>query len=180
MKIIGKSSLILLLFIHASSYGGDFLKQFVKTDTSQKFFVGVDEEKQKALEEAKKEQADLTGLTIILSEKILRQMDEVKTLLVNVESELQKNPDDDFLINKLTRQMNQVKEVIESRNIPVHAEFVKGDDIPEEIKKKRLQEIVDLQRKHSEIKTKAGVGKTHKVLIEAVSKKSDSGQSSGH
>ncbi|MEP7170558.1 MAG: universal stress protein [Bacteroidota bacterium] len=41
--------------------------------------------------------------------------------------------DDEFLINKLTRQMNQVKEVIESRNIPVYAEFVKGDDIPEEI-----------------------------------------------
>ena len=41
------------------------------------------------------------------------------------------------------------------------------------VKKKRLQEIVDLQRKHSEIKTKAGVGKIHKVLIEAVSKKSE-------
>jgi tRNA-2-methylthio-N6-dimethylallyladenosine synthase len=46
------------------------------------------------------------------------------------------------------------------------------DDIPEEIKKHRLQEVVDLQRKHSEIKTKQGVGKTHKVLIEGVSKKS--------
>jgi len=47
------------------------------------------------------------------------------------------------------------------------------DDIPEEIKKKRLQEVVDLQRKHSEIKTKAGVGKIHRVLIESTSKKSD-------
>lgn len=47
------------------------------------------------------------------------------------------------------------------------------DDIPEEVKKTRLQEIVDLQRKHSEIKTKAGVGKIHKVLIENTSKKSD-------
>ncbi len=46
------------------------------------------------------------------------------------------------------------------------------DDIPEEVKKRRLQEVVDLQRKHSEIKTKAGVGKIHKVLIESVSKKS--------
>ena len=46
------------------------------------------------------------------------------------------------------------------------------DDIPEEVKKTRLQEIVDLQRKHSEIKTKAGVGKIHKVLIENTSKKS--------
>lgn len=47
------------------------------------------------------------------------------------------------------------------------------DDIPEEVKKTRLQEIVDLQRKHSEIKTKAGVGKIHKVLIENTSKKSE-------
>lgn len=48
-----------------------------------------------------------------------------------------------------------------------------ADDIPEEIKKRRLQEVVDLQRKHSEIKTKAGVGKVHKVLVEGVSKKSE-------
>lgn len=110
MKIIGKASLTLLLFMHASSYGGDFLKQFVKTDTSQKFFVGVVEEKQKALEDAKKEQADLTGLTIVLSEKILRQMDEVKTLLVNVEGELHKHPDDDFLIKQqlLLKEAEQV------------------------------------------------------------------------
>ena len=47
------------------------------------------------------------------------------------------------------------------------------DDVPEEIKKRRLQEVIDLQRQHSEIKTKAGVGKTHKVLIEGISKKSD-------
>ncbi len=47
------------------------------------------------------------------------------------------------------------------------------DDIPEEVKKRRLQEVVELQRKHSEIKTKAGVGKIHKVLIENVSKKSE-------
>jgi len=47
------------------------------------------------------------------------------------------------------------------------------DDVPEEIKKKRLQEIVDLQRKHSAIRTAEGVGKTHRVLIEGFSKKSD-------
>ncbi len=47
------------------------------------------------------------------------------------------------------------------------------DDVPEEIKKKRLQEIVDLQRKHSAIRTTEGVGKIHRVLIEGFSKKSD-------
>jgi nucleotide-binding universal stress UspA family protein len=41
--------------------------------------------------------------------------------------------DDEFLMNKLTRQMNQVKEFVEAANIPVHTEFIKGDDIPEEI-----------------------------------------------
>jgi tRNA-2-methylthio-N6-dimethylallyladenosine synthase len=46
------------------------------------------------------------------------------------------------------------------------------DDVPEEVKKRRLQEIVDLQQKHSAIRTKEGVGKVHRVLIEGVSKKS--------
>jgi len=46
------------------------------------------------------------------------------------------------------------------------------DDVPENIKKRRLQEIVDLQRIHSGIRTKEGVGKTHRVLIEGFSKKS--------
>jgi tRNA-2-methylthio-N6-dimethylallyladenosine synthase len=46
------------------------------------------------------------------------------------------------------------------------------DDVPEEEKKRRLQEIVDLQQKHSAIRTKEGVGKVHRVLIEGVSKKS--------
>jgi len=40
MKIINKPSLILLLSLNISCHGGDFLKQFVKTDTTQKFFVG--------------------------------------------------------------------------------------------------------------------------------------------
>lgn len=46
------------------------------------------------------------------------------------------------------------------------------DDIPAEVKSRRLTEIVDLQRKHSEIRTKEGLGKIHKVLVEAISKKS--------
>jgi tRNA-2-methylthio-N6-dimethylallyladenosine synthase len=46
------------------------------------------------------------------------------------------------------------------------------DDVPEEIKKRRLTEIVNLQREHSSFRTQAGVGKTHEVLIEGTSKKS--------
>ena len=40
-------------------------------------------------------------------------------------------------------------------------------------KRERLQEIIDLQMKHAFIKNKEQVGKTHKVLIEGVSKKSN-------
>ncbi|MDI9340895.1 MAG: tRNA (N6-isopentenyl adenosine(37)-C2)-methylthiotransferase MiaB [Sediminibacterium sp.] len=47
------------------------------------------------------------------------------------------------------------------------------DDIPEEIKKRRLTEVVDLQQKHSAIRTKAAVGKVHRVLVEGTSKKSE-------
>ncbi len=46
------------------------------------------------------------------------------------------------------------------------------DDISEEVKKRRLNEVVALQQKHSALKTKQAVGKVHKVLIEGVSKKS--------
>jgi tRNA-2-methylthio-N6-dimethylallyladenosine synthase len=46
------------------------------------------------------------------------------------------------------------------------------DDVPEEVKKRRLQEIVDLQLKHSAERTKQGVNKVHSVLAEGVSKKS--------
>ncbi|NNM22743.1 MAG: TRAM domain-containing protein, partial [Flavobacteriaceae bacterium] len=45
------------------------------------------------------------------------------------------------------------------------------DDIPEEVKKRRLIEIVDLQRKHSAVRTKQFVGKTLEVLIEKESHK---------
>lgn len=46
------------------------------------------------------------------------------------------------------------------------------DDIPEEVKKRRLAEVIELQQKLSEKKTKAQVGKVHRVLIEHESKKS--------
>lgn len=41
--------------------------------------------------------------------------------------------DDEFATNKLTRQMKQVKSIIESRTIPVYTEFIKGNDISQEI-----------------------------------------------
>nr|WP_294777268.1 tRNA (N6-isopentenyl adenosine(37)-C2)-methylthiotransferase MiaB [uncultured Flavobacterium sp.] len=47
------------------------------------------------------------------------------------------------------------------------------DDVPEEVKKRRLQEIVDLQQILSEKRTKRFLGQTVEVLIEKESKKSD-------
>jgi len=46
------------------------------------------------------------------------------------------------------------------------------DDVAEEVKKTRLQEVMALQQKHSAERTKQGLGKIHRVLIEGVSKKS--------
>ena len=47
------------------------------------------------------------------------------------------------------------------------------DDVPNEIKKRRLTEIIQLQQKHSLFNTQKFLGKTVKVLIEGNSKKSD-------
>ncbi|TND09187.1 MAG: bifunctional enzyme involved in thiolation and methylation of tRNA [Bacteroidetes bacterium] len=47
------------------------------------------------------------------------------------------------------------------------------DDIPEELKKKRLQEIIEIQQESSMKKTKAMVGKVHRVLVERTSKKDE-------
>ncbi len=47
------------------------------------------------------------------------------------------------------------------------------DDVPEEVKKRRLQEIVDLQQRIGLQRTRSFIGKTVEVLIEKSSKKSN-------
>ncbi len=54
---------------------------------------------------------------------------------------------------------------------PAHKKM--EDNIPLETKKRRLQEIIALQQKHSEQRMKSYVGKTHEVLIEGNSKKNE-------
>lgn len=54
------------------------------------------------------------------------------------------------------------------------AEKKMDDDVPFEVKKRRLAEIILLQQKHSLYHTNKFVGQTVEVLIEGVSKKSDS------
>jgi tRNA-2-methylthio-N6-dimethylallyladenosine synthase len=47
------------------------------------------------------------------------------------------------------------------------------DDVPEDVKQRRLEEIISLQNAHSLKRNEACVGKTYNVLIEGVSKKSE-------
>ncbi|WP_027138596.1 tRNA (N6-isopentenyl adenosine(37)-C2)-methylthiotransferase MiaB [Gaetbulibacter saemankumensis] len=53
------------------------------------------------------------------------------------------------------------------------AERKMEDDIPEETKKRRLQEIIELQQEHSFYRTKEHLGKIEEVLIEKPSKRSN-------
>ena len=48
-----------------------------------------------------------------------------------------------------------------------------ADDIPLEVKKRRLDEVIAKQRAHCSIRNLRDVGKVHKVLIEGFSKRSD-------
>ena len=54
------------------------------------------------------------------------------------------------------------------------AERKMEDDVPEPVKKRRLAEIIALQREHGHFRTKQHLGKVEEVLIEGESKKSDS------
>ncbi|SIS42228.1 tRNA-i(6)A37 thiotransferase enzyme MiaB [Zobellia uliginosa] len=53
------------------------------------------------------------------------------------------------------------------------AERKMEDDVPEETKKRRLSEIIALQRQHCQERTEQHLGKVQEVLIEGTSKKSD-------
>jgi len=54
---------------------------------------------------------------------------------------------------------------------PAHKKM--EDDVPEEVKKRRLTEIINLQQKHAAERMRAYVGKVHEVLIEGNSKRDD-------
>ena len=47
------------------------------------------------------------------------------------------------------------------------------DDVPEELKGSRLQEVISRQMEHGKERTQALVGKVHRVLVEGTSKKRD-------
>lgn len=107
-----KVFILLAVFLQGAVFGGEFLKQFVKPEVGQKFFVGVSvrEEKQKLLDELKKEQEEHVSSDKAFLEKLSRQIEEVKTLLTTVESDLFKMPDDETLLKKqsLLKESEQV------------------------------------------------------------------------
>ena len=47
------------------------------------------------------------------------------------------------------------------------------DDVPEEVKKRRLSEIIEVQQRHAKERMEEYVGKVHEVLIERTSRKND-------
>jgi len=47
------------------------------------------------------------------------------------------------------------------------------DDVPEDVKQRRLEEIIKLQNQHSKESNEAEIGAVHTVLVEGTSKKSD-------
>ncbi|MVN77661.1 tRNA (N6-isopentenyl adenosine(37)-C2)-methylthiotransferase MiaB [Hymenobacter sp. HMF4947] len=48
-----------------------------------------------------------------------------------------------------------------------------ADDVPLDVKKRRLQEIIDRQQAHSRARYERGVGRVHQVLVENFSKRSE-------
>ena len=47
------------------------------------------------------------------------------------------------------------------------------DDVPEDVKQRRLEEIITLQNEHAKESNEAEIGRVHTVLVEGTSKKSD-------
>ncbi|MFT5970145.1 MAG: tRNA-2-methylthio-N6-dimethylallyladenosine synthase [Flavobacteriales bacterium] len=47
------------------------------------------------------------------------------------------------------------------------------DDVPHDVKKRRLSEIIELQQEHALIRNKLHLGKVHHVLVEGLSKRSE-------
>ncbi len=52
--------------------------------------------------------------------------------------------DDEFIVNKLTRQLQQVREFLEEHKVPCDSELIEGDDIAEEVVKYSKKVKADL------------------------------------
>jgi len=74
------------------------------------------------------------------------------------------------LMDKVIFDFGYMFKYSERPNTPAQRKW--KDDVPEEIKQKRLVEIIEKQMAHSLLRNKETIGKTYEVLIEGTSKKS--------
>ncbi|MBC8265962.1 MAG: tRNA (N6-isopentenyl adenosine(37)-C2)-methylthiotransferase MiaB [Flavobacteriales bacterium] len=74
------------------------------------------------------------------------------------------------LMDKVTFDFGYMFKYSERPNTPAQRKW--KDDVKEEIKQKRLAEIIEKQMAHSLLRNKETIGNTYEVLIEGISKKS--------
>ena len=74
------------------------------------------------------------------------------------------------LMDKVIFDFGYMFKYSERPNTPAQRKW--KDNVPEEIKQKRLTEIIEKQMAHSLLRNKETIGKTYEVLIEGTSKKS--------
>jgi len=74
------------------------------------------------------------------------------------------------LMDKVIFDFGYMFKYSERPNTPAQRKW--EDDVQEEIKQKRLEEIIEKQMVHSLIRNKETIGKTYEVLVEGTSKKS--------
>ena len=74
------------------------------------------------------------------------------------------------LMDKVIFDFGYMFKYSERPNTPAQRKW--EDDVQEEIKQKRLEEIIEKQMAHSLIRNKETIGRTYEVLVEGTSKKS--------
>ena len=74
------------------------------------------------------------------------------------------------LMKKVKFDFGYMFKYSERPNTPAQKKW--EDNVPEELKQKRLAEVIDLQMQHSLDRNKATIGKEYEILIEGESKKS--------
>ncbi len=94
--------IVLFASMWFTTYGG-LVQRLADTKliNSSKFFVDVQAEKEKQLKELQNELATLTKSEKAVSEELNRHIEETKNLIILVEREFTKDPDDDYLNKKL-------------------------------------------------------------------------------
>jgi small-conductance mechanosensitive channel len=123
MKIIEKISLACLFFISLPTHCQDILNHWVKTDTNQRFFVGLIEEKQKSRDDLTKEQSELVAAYELATEKINRNISAIKTLHTKIETGLSKHPDDDSFLRQqsmLNESEQLLKDTLRTQDDNLH------------------------------------------------------------